>query len=99
MLRNMSGEIMFLRPGDVNNALAVLIENDLEGTISDGFDPCGPAVFVTVSGRTRLDADQFFDWLESLMEPVGGELLEAGEDDGTSVRSADTAPSRFTKTH
>ena len=79
MLQKMEAEIVFHSPHDVNGGLATLIENDFSCEIlEDMIDEFSPAVFVRVRGLSELSDSDFFNSLEALIEPVGGEVLEAG---------------------
>ena len=79
MLRRMQAEVLFNAPHDVNPGLATLIEHDFSFQIlEDWIDECGPAVFVRAWVLSELGEDGFFDWAATIVEPVGGEILEAG---------------------
>ncbi len=78
MLRKMQAEIMFLNPNDVNCGIAKLIECDFDTAVRDEFDDYGPAVFITAWAHTGLNESDFFDWTENVVQPFGGEVLEAG---------------------
>jgi hypothetical protein len=78
MLRKMQVEIMFLNPNDVNCGIAKLIECDFDVTVRDAFDDYGPAVFITAWTLTELEESDFFDWTESILEPLSGEVCKAG---------------------
>jgi hypothetical protein len=83
MLKRMQAEVLFHNPDDVNSGLATLIEQGFDVEIlEDEIDEYGPAVFV----RARITTDiaewgAFFDWVEKIVEPIGGETLEAGRAD------------------
>jgi hypothetical protein len=78
MLR-MSAELLFHNPAHVNPALAELIERDFDFQIhEDMIDPCGPAVFILVTVISELDDLTFFNWVQAIIEPFTGEVLEAG---------------------
>ena len=76
---NMSGQVMFLDPEDVEDGIAELAEHGLESKIrEDLVDECGPTVFVDVFGTSDLGASEFLHWLSDLAEPLGGDVNEAG---------------------
>lgn len=79
---NMSGQVMFLDPEDVEDGIAELAEHGLESKIrEDLVDECGPTVFVDVFGTSDLGASEFLHWLSDLAEPLGGDVNEAGYTD------------------
>jgi hypothetical protein len=78
----MEAQIMFVDPGDVDPAVVVLTERDFAVEIQlDLIDECGPTVFVQAQVASELDASGFFDWVESIVEPLGGDVLQAGDCD------------------
>ena len=79
MLQRMEADILFCNPDDVDPAAAVLIEHgfDVE-TLYDRIDDCGPTVFIRVCIVTEIGEDHFFDWVQSIIEPLGGNMIEAG---------------------
>jgi hypothetical protein len=84
MLSRMSAEIMFLDPANVNPATAELISRDFEVLVlENSIDEHGPAVFILAGAITELDDSAFFHWVQTIVEPLGGDVLEAGhtEDD------------------
>ncbi len=78
MLRKMRAEIMFLDPNDVNRGIAKLIECDFDVTVQEVFDDYTPSVFLMAWTLSELDASDFFDWTQNVLELLGGEVLEAG---------------------
>jgi hypothetical protein len=79
MLRKMVAHVMFLDPYDLNRGTAELIEHDFEVEyLDDRIDDYGRAVWVNVWTLSELDDFSFFDWMETIVEPVGGEVCEAG---------------------
>ena len=79
MLRKMVAEVMFLNPDDLNRGSAELIEHDFEVEyLDDSIDDYSPAVWVNAWTLSELDDFSFFDWVESIVAPVGGEVVEAG---------------------
>ena len=57
----------------------MLIENgfDVE-VLDDWIDDFGPTIFVRTRITTNLTADDFFDWVHRLVEPLHGDVMEAG---------------------
>jgi hypothetical protein len=79
MLQRMQGDILFLDPDDLNSGIEVLVEHgfDIE-YLDDWIDECGPTVFVRVRITTEVDEGHFLGWLQSIVEPLGGDTIEAG---------------------
>jgi hypothetical protein len=79
MLTRMDAEVLFHDPADVNPAIAELIERDFDvQVLEDLIDECGPAVFVLAVVISELDVDAFFDWVKAIVDPLGGEVTQAG---------------------
>jgi hypothetical protein len=79
MLRKMVAEVLFLNPNDLNRGAAELIEHDFDVEyLDDWIDDYGRAVWVNARTLSELDDISFFDWVETIVEPVGGEVCEAG---------------------
>jgi len=88
MLRKMLAQVMFLEPDDLPCGSAELIEHGFEvGYLDDWMDDYSRAVWINVWTLCELDASSFFDWVEAIVEPLGGEVLEAG------LAAPPTAPS------
>ncbi len=63
----------------MNGGIAELIERDFDVEyLEDWIDDYGPTVWVNAWTLSELDDDSFFDWVETIVEPAGGELLNAG---------------------
>ena len=78
-LSRVVAEIIFLDPADMNPAVAKLIELDFDvEVLDDWIDDDGPAVWILVSTLTELDDSAFFDWVKTVVEPLGGFVVEAG---------------------
>jgi hypothetical protein len=79
MLQRMQADVLFLDPHDLNPGIAVLVEHgfDVEN-LDDWIDECGPTVFIRARITTEIDEDHFFDWMQSIVEPLGGDTIEAG---------------------
>jgi hypothetical protein len=79
MFRNMQAEIIFLNPDDLTPATAKLIESDFDVEfLDDWFDDDGPAVWIYARTVSDLDPSSFFDFVKALIEPVGGDVVQAG---------------------
>jgi hypothetical protein len=81
MLQKMEAEILFHDPDDVNPGVAALVELGFEVKVLDYIDPYGPTVWIRAWTITELDASAFFDWVQSIVEPLQGWLYEAGRAD------------------
>jgi hypothetical protein len=79
MLRKMLAQVMFLNPNDLNRGSAELIEHDFDVEyLDDWIDDYGPAVWVNARALSELDGASFLHWVQTIVEPVGGDVLEAG---------------------
>ena len=78
-LRKVAAVVMFANPHDLKRATAELIEHDFEVEYLDAcIDDFTPAIWVNAWTLSELDDHGFFDWVETIVEPVGGEVCEAG---------------------
>ena len=88
MLRQMLARVIFLDPNDLNRGSAELIEHDFDVEyLDDWIDDYGPAVWVKARTLSDLDDFSFLDWVQAIVEPFGGDVVEAG------LAAAPTAPS------
>jgi hypothetical protein len=79
MLRLMEAEILVRDWNTVNAAIAALIEQDFAVRIRlDRIDDYGPAVWLNAQVASALDDDRFFDWVQSIVAPLRGDVLETG---------------------
>ena len=79
MLRKMLARVMFVNPNDLNRGTAELIERDfVVEYLDDYIDDFTPAVWVEAWILSELEDSSFFDWVETIVVPIGGEVLEAG---------------------
>ncbi|MET4418279.1 hypothetical protein [Bradyrhizobium sp. RT3a] len=79
MLRKLVAHVIFLNPNDLNRASAELIEHDFNVEYLDNLiDDYNRAVWVNAWTLSELDDSSFFDWVESIVEPVGGECWKLG---------------------
>jgi hypothetical protein len=79
MVQRTEAEILFLDPDDVNPGVA-LIEHGFEVEVLDWVDDYGPTVWIRARITTELATD-CFDWVSSIVEPVHGDVAEAGLSD------------------
>ena len=68
-MQQMEAEILFLDPHDVNPGIAALTQLD---------DDYGPTVWIMARIASELDPPRFLDWVASIIEPLGGDVVEAG---------------------
>jgi len=79
MLRKMVAEVIFLDPNDLNRGSAELIERDFEVEyLVDWIDDYSGAVWVNAWTLSELDGISFFNWVQAIVAPVGGDVVEAG---------------------
>jgi hypothetical protein len=78
MLQRMQADFCFCNPDDAGPATAVLIEHGFEVENLDWIDEYGPTVFIRARITTEIDEDHFLDWAQNLIEPLGGDTMEAG---------------------
>ena len=79
MLKQIMAEIIFRNPGDMNPAIAELIEFDFEVRILDDWiDDDGPAVWIVATTLSGLSQSAFFHSVRAIIEPLGGDVVEAG---------------------
>jgi hypothetical protein len=79
MLNLMDAEILFPNPADVNPAIAELIKRDFSVEIrKDKIDEGGPTVFIRATVFTEHDDSTFHSWVQAIVEPLGGDVWEAG---------------------
>ena len=77
--QQMLAEVMFDHPDDVARAIPQLNELGFEAEVLDLHDPAGcPYVWTEVTGASSLTQSKFFDWIFRIVEPFGGDVLEAG---------------------
>ena len=74
----MVAETIFSDPADMNPAIAELIELDFDVEVLDWIDDDGPAVWILATTLSKLGDCAFFDWMNSIVEPLGGFVVEAG---------------------
>jgi hypothetical protein len=79
MLQKMQADILFLDPTDLSPATAALVERGFDVENLDYWiDEAGPTVFIRARINTEIDEDHFHDWVQSVVEPLGGDTIEAG---------------------
>ena len=78
MLNRMRAEICFGNRDDMNAAASKLIELDFEVRELDWIDDESSAVWIVADAITALDAYSFFDWVDIVVDPFDGFVVEAG---------------------
>jgi hypothetical protein len=79
MLQRMDAEILFLDPNDVGPGSAVLIEHGFDVEVLDDWvDDYGPTIFIRARITTDVAEDRFLDWVVNIVEPLHGDVVEAG---------------------
>jgi hypothetical protein len=79
MLRRMQADFCFCDPLDANPGIAALIEHGFDIEILDGWiDEAGPTIFVRGWITTDIAEDRFLDWAQTIVDPLGGDTIEAG---------------------
>jgi hypothetical protein len=79
MLQRMDAEILFLDPKDVGPGSAVLIEHGFDVEVLDDWvDDYGPTIFIRARITTDVAEDRFLDWVVNIVEPLHGDVVEAG---------------------
>lgn len=78
-MQTMEGELLIIDAEDLNANLTVLADHDVKTTILPWVDPCGTsAVWLEFSVTTDLDEDHFGSWLQDIVEPHNGDVIEWG---------------------
>jgi hypothetical protein len=78
-MKRFAAEVLFLDPSKVPRAVEALAAVDLEYEIDhDAIDPCGPTVFGMVTGNTELDEGDIAGWLQIIVGPFTGDVVEWG---------------------
>jgi hypothetical protein len=80
MLRRMEAEILFHDPNDVDPGGAALVDHGFEvEVLVDRIDDYSPAVWINAKVASTLDGGSFFDFVQDIVTPFNGEVLEAGD--------------------
>ena len=79
MLQRMSAEIIFINTDDPGPVIQKLLEigYDFEVLRWDRDDGTKPDTTITVSTFTELDAFAFFDHVQAIVGPLGGDVIAA----------------------
>ena len=79
MLQRMSAEINFMETDDPGPVIQKLIEigYNFEVLRCDRDNGAKPDTMITVSTRTKLDAFAFFDHVQAVVGPLGGDVIAA----------------------
>ena len=79
MLNLMDAEVLFPNPADVDPAIAELTALGFRIKIrEDMIDEGGPTVFILATGFTEHSLGTFFDWMQTIVAPLGGDVWDAG---------------------
>ena len=79
MWRRMDAEILFTDANDVNLGIATLIECGFDVEILlDWIDPYSSATWINARTISELDELAFFRWVAAIVEPLHGDVVEAG---------------------
>jgi hypothetical protein len=88
MLQTMEAEILFLDPNDVSPGSAALMELGFEEVeVLDYVDDYGPTVWIRAKIASSLAPEQFLLWVADIVEPLRGDVVEAGHADPPAVKS------------
>jgi hypothetical protein len=79
MLQRTSAEIIFINTDDPGPVIQKLLEIDYDVEVLkwDWHNGTKPDTTVTVSTITELDASTFFDHVQAIVGPLGGDVIEA----------------------
>jgi hypothetical protein len=70
---------LFLSPSDANPGVAALIEAGFDVEyLADWIDEYGPTVFFRIWITTEVGEDHFLGWVQSIVDPLNGDTIEAG---------------------
>jgi hypothetical protein len=78
MLQRMQAEVFFLDRADLGPGSAALVKQGFDIEVLDKEDDYEPAVFAKVTVWSELDEVDFLHWVAELIEPAGGDVVEAG---------------------
>jgi len=81
MSQRMIAEILFLDPANRDPCIAVLIAHGFEIETLDRVDPYGPTAWINARITTDVTKDRILGWVSDIVEPLGGDAVEAGLDD------------------
>ena len=74
----MVAEIIFLEPDDVNPAVGELTELGFDCEVLHWDDPLSDATWILARIDSELDVSAFFNWVKSIVDGIGGDVVEAG---------------------
>jgi hypothetical protein len=81
MLQRMEAVVLFYSPSDLGPGTAALVEHGFEVEVLDYIDDYGPAIWIKAKVASELDVHRFSDWVQSIVEPLHGDVEEAGLSD------------------
>lgn len=72
-------EIIFGNPADMHPTIAELVKRDFAVRfLEDWYDEYSAAVWILATASSELDQSAFFDSVKAIVEPLGGDVVEAG---------------------
>jgi hypothetical protein len=75
----MMAELIFLRPADVYPAITELDDLGFElRELDDWIDTETGARWILATIASELDQSAFYNWMQDIVEPLGGDVVEAG---------------------
>ncbi len=78
MPTTMIAEICFPHQNDLHAAMPKLAEFDFDIEVLDWMDDDGGALWVLASSLTELDQSGFLDFVNGIVDPFNGFVVEAG---------------------
>jgi hypothetical protein len=79
MMQRRMAELIFLRPADVYPAITELDELGFElRELDDWIDTETGARWILATIASELTPSGFHDWINTIIEPLGGDVVEAG---------------------
>ena len=81
MPQKMEAEVLFLDPNDVGPGSAALVARGFDVEVLDWVDPGGPTVWVEARITTDIAEEGFLDFVHKIVEPLHGDVVEAGISD------------------
>ena len=84
-MQQLTAEIIFLEPDDVRPAIGEVTERGFECEVLHWDDPYSEATWVLARLDTELDIDGFWKLVKSIVNGLGGDLVEAGPEDALDL--------------
>jgi hypothetical protein len=88
MTKPFAAEILFCSPDHATRGTVALAKVNCAFTVDPELrDPCGePCVWGMATGETELDLDALSSWLNEIVRPLGGDLIEWGYGPAWKIR-------------